>query len=743
VLVGTGGIGKSSISKAVLNDDAVISAFQARLFVTYDGVASSAMSFQVFLDHIAEALDLSKPSKKNILQRLRTLTALIVIDNAETFLEASPTDLASITEMLGDIGEIPGIIILMTTRNSETAPPSLNCHEIVVPGLSVDAASEAFKEVYTLHPVDDTIRSVLSELDYHPLSINILANTAKISRWSPIRLLEAWKEGQSRVLNSKTTDSKYRSLRVSIELSLSCAIFQDNEDATLLLLRAIALLPKGIHEADLSSIVLREDANTGNLADLLCQCSLAYWTQGRLTVLAPIRMYIADRYNENLPYNEPLIHVIRQYYYAQITDMAVDFVEREHANIDKLIHFDMLSDLYHSDLDIQLFVLQKTGSFLVCTSVQKTSLWPLLVSQAQDGSFDQPDVFAWCLSKCLAQACWAEYKRSEYKEALLKVEVAEKYCRDHSPVCNERLLRCLQMKGVIFRSYGNLVGTTTVLQEASSITESMDNPLGKVHLDQTIASVLLLQGETTRAEALLTSCQTYLESVDEHVHLKNLVVDRSYAAICRNDFHSARLFLENAQKLDQMHNGGKERLYLLNWQASCEGWAGDNAAALKILKEAAGIEVSPGTPQFRFHAAALRGKAYYEARMGNFANARILIARAIELESETGGSWNDDYLSAFIECASGARSTALSMIQTIIDQYGGSDKQWMAIYHRTHGELMLMESRNSEAKAEFKKAKTICDSAGMSPRYLYVFMQHWYTLPAEYDGWTRFLDGVL
>jgi len=262
-------------------------------------------------------------------------------------------------------------------------------------------------------------------------------------------------------------------------------------------------------------------------------------------------------------------------------------------------------------------------------------------------------------------------------------------------------------------------------------------------LNESLASVLLLEGKVTESASLYLSAQQYFEANDECVHLINFLTYRQFIFISQNNFPNARLHLDKAMELDQLHNGGRKRLNILTWKASCEGWAGDVEAALKILHEATEVEVSLGAPQFNDYLTAIQGRAYYEARMGRFDDARNSIARAIELRRECGADWIDDFMSALIANFSGERGEAISMIRTILDQYSGISKQLMVIFHLALGEMMLQEGRGVEARAQFEQARAICDETGISPKHLYVNRQHCLSLPAEYDGWERFLADAI
>jgi len=144
-------MGKSTITKAVLNEEAIVSRFNARLFVTYDGVVSSSMTFQIFLDRIAEGLQLPPSSSTaSVIQHLQTFQVLLVVDNAETILDAPQIDSTHIHKFLEDIGSHPTTRIVMTTRNTETIPLNLPWHRIYVTGLDAKAAHDAFNAVYPI-----------------------------------------------------------------------------------------------------------------------------------------------------------------------------------------------------------------------------------------------------------------------------------------------------------------------------------------------------------------------------------------------------------------------------------------------------------------------------------------------------------------------------------------------------------------------------------------------------------------
>ncbi|KAG0702571.1 hypothetical protein DFH29DRAFT_999267 [Suillus ampliporus] len=92
-LIGPGGMGKSSLAKAILNETLVWEIFAyRRYFVTYDGLDPSTIMFDAFMTRFAGVLSIElagTDSLGQISSFLRVASALIVLDNAETFEEAS------------------------------------------------------------------------------------------------------------------------------------------------------------------------------------------------------------------------------------------------------------------------------------------------------------------------------------------------------------------------------------------------------------------------------------------------------------------------------------------------------------------------------------------------------------------------------------------------------------------------------------------------------------------------------
>ena len=334
-LIGAGGIGKTSIALAVLHHDQVKQRFgDNRRFIRCDQFPASHANFLRQLSKVIGAGAENPKDLASLRSFLSSREMFIILDNAESVLDPQGTDAREIYTTVKELSQFRNLCLCVTSRIFNVPP---HCKRVEIPTLSMEAARDIFYSIYDDGDQSGVIDNLLQRLDFHALSITLLATTAFNNIWDYDRLVKEWDEQRGQVLRTDHNES----LATTIELSLTSPTFCKLGPNARDLLGVVAFFPRGIDVKNLDWL-FPTISDRKNIFDKFCTLSLTCRNHGFITMLAPIQDYFCPRD----PQSSPLLCATKDCYFTRLSvDLDPDepgfeearWIKSEDMNVEHLL----------------------------------------------------------------------------------------------------------------------------------------------------------------------------------------------------------------------------------------------------------------------------------------------------------------------------------------------------------------------------------------------------------------------
>ena len=236
--------------------------------------------------------------------------------------------------MVEELSHFETVCLIVTSRIS-TVPR--HCKRPVIPTLSMESACDIFYGIYDNGGHSDIISNLLRRLDFHALSITLLATTASYNVWDYNQLAQEWDAHRTQVLRTDYDEN----LAATIDLSLASSTFHKLGPNARDLLSVVAFFPQGVNENNINWL-FPTISHPKRVFYNLCALSLTYESDGFVTMLAPLRDHLCPLD----PMSSPLLQITKECYFTQLsapaypTDPGFEearWITSEDANVEHLL----------------------------------------------------------------------------------------------------------------------------------------------------------------------------------------------------------------------------------------------------------------------------------------------------------------------------------------------------------------------------------------------------------------------
>ncbi|KZO91846.1 TPR-like protein [Calocera viscosa TUFC12733] len=485
-ILGTGGMGKTSVAAAAINDARVREKYGPTIiFVSCEGVVSA----EGIISALATALGIRHEStiRRAVFAYLASRGyMLLVLDNLET--AAQSADSEHVERLLGHLAALSHLSLVITMRGS-MPPAGVDWEELdILNRLSLDAARQIWHRVARTD--DAQLDQLLVMLDGLPLAITLMAHQGRL--FTPSQLLSAYEKETTRLIKVGA-GGRLKSLEVSIRLSLQSEVMLQEPNA-LQLLSLLCLLPDGVPLGALQEMLPSLSHTLTAAISVLRQVALTFEENERLRVLSPIRDFILAHH----PPKDPTLGELRRHYSNLTLNTCADGAELTKDTAGKLLaeFINVTAVLTHSWVTLPTIgarlgmarCAQDLGNLFYAQSrYENATLRFLEAKEAFEAIGNRLGA-----AQSLVRLGDILYMQDRYEDAFHTVKEAK--ASFDSIGSRSDVAHCMRSLGNILRMQNRYGEATQMLQNAKVASEAIGDRLGAARCMQSLASILQMQG---------------------------------------------------------------------------------------------------------------------------------------------------------------------------------------------------------------------------------------------------------
>ncbi|KAJ6603424.1 hypothetical protein DFH09DRAFT_1068586 [Mycena vulgaris] len=299
-ILGGGGMGKTSLAKAVLHHPDTVAKYEVRLFVPCDPATTGSDLAVIIGSYVG--LKPGRHLQRLVVDHFSTGTSsLLILDNLETLWDTLESR-RDVEEFLSLLTSVQHLALIITMRGAERPAKVHWTHPFLPPlqPLTDQAARQTFIDIADAFHNPNEVTQVLQLTDNMPLAVDLIAHLVDYEGCANV--LARW-ETERTALLSQGYDRR-SSLDASITMSLSSPRITSLPGAKDLL-SLLSILPDGLSEVQLVQIRLPIEDILACKAAVL-GTGLAYNEGNRLKVLIPVREHIRLLHPPPAPLIKPL-----------------------------------------------------------------------------------------------------------------------------------------------------------------------------------------------------------------------------------------------------------------------------------------------------------------------------------------------------------------------------------------------------------------------------------------------------